>query len=358
MSFTPYMSKMANSLDTLGIKVEYVTWARKDLTGTDNGIDDPHCVELNLLMETQQSSNKVVLLFQYILWMLKLLTFFSFNGKNSKIICSRFETAFPIWILSKFVSLEFMYCDRDNLHSIYPWPNFIRKIIKYIETKVARDSKVHLIPGVSRDFTGFDNVRVIPNLPDRDTLEKSLQFSKENNLYALRSGYKNVVYINGWLKPTRGLVHIKDALFSNRCEDTLFLIAGGIDTNLLRRIEGRTNCIYLGQLSNVVALSYYYIADLVVALYDPRIEINKVAEPNKWWDCAVTNTMFVSNFGIDTLKEFGKYANFGCIDYGAESALTEFLINDFDSLGLKARDIKSIEPWDIQFNKVIQEFLK
>lgn len=357
MSFTPYMSKMANTLDILKIPVSFVTWNRLTLEGCS--IVDPENVSVIKLMSTQETSNKFVLFFQYVIWMFKVFMYFMFK-KDLKIICSRFENVFPIWCLSKFKKISYIYCDRDNLHSTYSWPLFIKFLLKKLETEIARGAKFHLIPGISRNFTGYNNIRVIPNLPDEKTLVESHSYFKSNRLSKLKSEYSKVVYINGWLKSTRGLLHVKNAILSDKCTDVLFIIAGGIDNDLSSIIKSRANCLYLGQVSNVIALSYYYISDVVVALYDPSIDINKVAEPNKWWDCALTKTPFVSNHGITTLSGFKKYGNFVCIDYDDEQSLCRLLENDFEMLASISKHPTTIDvqTWDKQFEVLILEFLR
>lgn len=357
MSFTPYMSKMANTLNSLKIPVSFVTWNR--LTSEKSSIYDPENVTVIKLMTTNDTSSKFVLIFQYIIWMIKVFMFFLFK-RDLQIICSRFENVFPVWCLSKFKKINYIYCDRDNLHSTYAWPVGIKYMLKKLEIQIARDAKFHLIPGISRDFTGFDNIKVIPNLPDEKTLLESYSYYKKNNLKDLESEYSKIVYINGWLKPNRGLSHVTNALLSENCTDILFIIAGGVDSSFLSIIKERPNCLYLGQVSNVVALSYYYVSDVVIALYDPSVEINKVAEPNKWWDCALTKTPFISNYGITTLDDFAGYGNFVCIDYNDKQSLCKFLENDFDTLNSISKHPTTIDvqTWNKQFEVLILEFLR
>lgn len=357
MSFTPYMSKMANTLHSLKIPITFVTWNR--VVAEDSLISDPENVSVIKLMNTKNTSNKLLLFFQYLFWMAKVFFFFLFK-KDLKIICSRFENVFPIWCLSKFKKINYIYCDRDNLHSTYAWPVGVKSALKKLETQIARDAKFHLIPGISRDFTGFDNVKVIPNLPDEKTLSEAYSYYQNNNYKDLKSKYSKVVYINGWLKPTRGLSHIKKALLNDRCNDILFIIAGGADDEFLSVINERSNCLYLGHVSNAVALSYYYVSDVVIALYDPSIDINKVAEPNKWWDCALTKVPFITNYGITTLSDFKGYGNFVCIDYDDEQSLFRFLENDFEMLNSIKKHPTSIDvqTWDKQFEILILEFIR
>ena len=67
MSFTPYMSKMANTLHSLKIPITFVTWNR--VVAEDSLISDPENVSVIKLMNTKNTSNKLLLFFQYLFWM-------------------------------------------------------------------------------------------------------------------------------------------------------------------------------------------------------------------------------------------------------------------------------------------------
>ena len=99
-----------------------------------------------------------------------------------------------------------------------------------------------------------------------------------------------------------------------------------------------------------------------MSLYDPSIEINTKAEPNKWWDCAVTGTPFITNFGIDTLKLFTDLVEYKEIDYTDDYSLETCLINyaekNISPPPVIANDAMTVELWDTQIVDIITDFYK
>lgn len=358
MSFTPYMAKLALTLEGMNLRAKFLTWQRLSDKTTAT---DPSCIDVEVLMfkgRSDTSSASLVML--YLLWMFKLF-FFILKSDDTHYICSRFENCFPIWLASKFRKLNYIYADRDALHSTYNWPKVIKWFIKWLESKISLAAKVHLIPGQSRDFTNGTNVKVVPNLPSTWILETAKDIYKSRG--RITEDGILTVYINGWLAPTRGRVHILNALSSAKLKNSVkFIIAGEMQEEHIKSFEKQINVRYLGRLSSEEALSYYYDADVVVSLYDPSIEINTKAEPNKWWDCAVTRTPFITNFGIDTLEQFTDLVEYELIDYtdvhSLETCLLYYAGKNREKNSIITKDDMSVELWDNQVLDIINDFYK
>lgn len=352
MSFTPYLAKLALVCESLNIDVDFVTWSRQSDSTTAK---DPSNIKVKILMNKEGGGSKVLLVLLYFLWMFKVFIYM-LRSEEVKVICSRFENSFPVYIASFFKKIDYIYADRDNLHSTYKWPFFLKKIIYFIEYKVARRAQYHLIPGVSRNFTKLSNVTIIPNIPSRDIFEKAkllhdIRVSKQGKLSS-----KLVVYITGWITETRGLEQIQAALTSSSLEKNIyFLIAGDVndDTKLLFG----NNVRYLGRISSEESLSYYFDSSIVISLYDPRVEINQNAEPNKWWDCVVTNTPFVTNYNINTASDFQGLTDVSYIDYFSEKSLVLFLQNYVANKGANKVQ-KSHKMWDELMAELLNKFYR
>lgn len=358
MSFTPYMAKLAMTLKHLNLDIDFVTWEREsDITTAV----DPDNVKVNVLMRKgNKESSRLMLLLFYFLWMFKLFFYVvSTNHDNKLFICSRFENCFPVWVASFFKKIEYIYADRDALHFTYKWPYLIKIIIKKVESLMAARAVVHLIPGESRDFTKLNNVVVVNNLPSSWVLNEAFLIHEKRNIIKKD---KVIVYINGWLVTTRGLEQILAAITSKELIDFYeFIIAGDVDNKLLDAIKKMNNVKYLGRLSNEEALSYYYDSDVVISLYDPAIEINRKAEPNKWWDCVATNTPFITNNNIDTVINFDGLVKYWVIDYNEQKSLLKFLFYNKNEIKQHDKCLANvnIELWDVKIsnliNKVINE---
>ncbi len=70
---------------------------------------------------------------------------------------------------------------------------------------------------------------------------------------------------------------------------------------MLARLPNVTD---LGTLPMDEALALNYAAHLSLTFYDPAIELNRIAEPNKWEDCIATQTPFIVNSEVTTARRF------------------------------------------------------
>lgn len=358
MSFTPYMAKLADVLYHSEVIVDFVTWSRDDDKTT--AIDPTNVTTIPIMEEGSKENSKLKLIYLYLKWMVRLFFYFIRN-KEKYFICSRFECCFPIFFLSFFKDIKYVYADRDSLHTTYKWPKPVKFILKFIETLMAKRSAVHLIPGESRRYTNYNNVIVIPNMPTSWALSKSVQiFNSRVNVFPKD---KVIVYVNGWVVDVRGRKHIINSLQNKKLLQIChFIFAGNFDLELVGIINSSANVTNLGRISSEESLSYYFDSDFVVTLYDPSLEINRKAEPNKWWDCVATNTKFIANEGIDTLKLFDEAIEYIKVDYSDENSLCDYLL----SLNNKIQSSKRVncsptfnsELWDHKFNLVLDNLLK
>lgn len=277
--------------------------------------------------------------------------------KNVQIIyCSRFEVVFSVFIASLVKDIKYVYLDRDAAHlSWRVWP-IIGKLIFYIESYIAKKAIVHVIPSEYRNYTKSPNVLLLPNFPSSHLLSDAYQCQTFNHLKILKqAGYK-LVYVNGWLVETRGLVFINDFVNKIRSTDNvLILIAADIESHLAYELCKNKYSIYLGRLSPAESLSIYQHVDVVLSFYDPDVSINKVAEPNKWYDCISMNKPFITNHGIKTIEGFTSTGLCKLIDYGDSVALYNLIISD--SFTPPVNKLKSIGDdnltWDSFYKNII-----
>jgi hypothetical protein len=356
MSFTPYMAKLAQTLVNLNVYVKFVTWTRAN---DSTSARDPDCIETFILYESN-TKNLFDLVLSYLKWMY-LVFYYVLKGNEKYYICSRFENAFPLYLASFFRDVKYIYADRDALHLTYKWPVILSSVVKFIETLVAKKAVVHLIPGHSRDYTKYANVAIVPNKPSSWAYKNafSIYESRKDNLFINID--KPIIYINGWVVKNRGLEHIVKALEENILSNRVnFIFAGDMPESIVSIIYANESCLFVGRVSNDVALSYYFDSDLVVTLYNPDIDINVLAEPNKWWDCTFTGTKFVTNFGLETVENFNGVCEYDMIDYSNVMSLHDY----FSQVKIKKMQTNNFTQyseehrfWDEEINLVIRGFL-
>tara|TARA_R110002020_G_scaffold276833_2_gene492137 strand:+ start:8193 stop:8627 length:435 start_codon:yes stop_codon:yes gene_type:complete len=76
--------------------------------------------------------------------------------------------------------------------------------------------------------------------------------------------------------------------------------AGAAETEEARSFISRDEVDYLGVISNEESIATCYRVTAMLTYYDPAVEINLIAEPNKWGDCLSTATPFICNQEILT----------------------------------------------------------
>jgi len=316
ISSFPYLFKLSSILKNLG-SLEYVHWDRTTKEQTPDYIDDVAYKKLLGFCP----SNKLTLLTGYILWFVSLLGYLLFKADPKRLyFVSRLDAAGAIYIASLFrKSFKYVYLDRDAYHMTYKLGIF-KGIVKKIESMVAKKSVLHFIPGKSRDFTNDKNVRVIENTPNREFFNEAKCNSKH-----LEKDPKFTIYVNGWLVETRGAELIYNLAKQLDINKFRIIVAGPLQCKAINSLIELPVVTYLGQLSNIESLSYYFISDVVLSFYDPKIEINRKAEPNKWFDCAFTNTPFIANYGIETAQPFLKTGLCHLIKYNDDASLLQLI---------------------------------
>jgi hypothetical protein len=83
----------------------------------------------------------------------------------------------------------------------------------------------------------------------------------------------------------------------------------------------------LGELTFEESLATYYRAHLAFTFYDPQIEINRIAEPNKWGDCVVTGTPFITNTEVQTARSYLENKQCLAVAYSDHEGLARLLSN-------------------------------
>ncbi|GAC29869.1 glycosyltransferase family 1 protein [Brumicola pallidula] len=351
----PYLYKLSNILTELG-SLEYVCWDRLE---KNENLGDLSDIEYKRILKFSPEG-KASLLFGYLAWFFKLLKFFIAHGDSRTIyFVSRLDAAAAIYLVKLFrPSLEYVYLDRDAYHMTYNLGIF-KGIVKWFEYKIAKTSLSHFIPGSSRNFTKLENVSVIENTPNRNFFEQAKLKSA-----CLRDDDRFTIYINGWLVKTRGANQILKAMEKLDVKKFRVLVAGPLQCDAISQLIKLEIVEYLGQLNNQDSLSYYFVSDVVLSFYDPSIEINRKAEPNKWFDCLFTETHFITNYGIETAERFANTGMCYQLDYGNSEQLVQLIYD----LNVRKNETKAIsyvnlikelnvDFWDEKVRKIVQDIL-
>ncbi|MNF42837.1 hypothetical protein D3C84_239050 [compost metagenome] len=347
----PYLNKLSKVLCGKGYIVEYVYWDR----GGEGGVKSCSGIKFTPLYKGF-SRVKLTLLLHYVCWSFLVLKYFLTSSTERKLFfLSRLDAAAPAFFVSFLKGVDYVYLDRDAAHMTYKL-GFLKPLFRLFETAIGKRALVHMIPGESRNFTGYKNVRIVENTPSSEEL------SAAQSLFLERGGrkdFRKTIYINGWLSEMRGMKFILDVVRRLSPEQFRVIIAGRpgcADADVLIKLP---NIEYLGVVSNDEALSYYKESDLVLSFYDPTYEINRKAEPNKWYDCVYFGVKFITNKGLDTAQFFYKKNICLLIEYGDSnelfSALMDFKHRPSVAQDFTAEGCENFFPWDSKVSSIIDE---
>lgn len=356
MKSQPYFAKLEKIIVSMGWPYVYTCWQRSN--APDFYSRESNNKNINLLY-TRGVEGSRGLIFHYFVWMILLfLHFFRQRGGNRLYIVSRFDAAFPLYVVSMIFPVRYVYLDRDALYLSHNWPDFVARILRSIEARIGMRAVAHIIPGRSRDFTHANNVCVVENSPHSEFIHAA----SSSRYYSARVSGALSVYVNGWLVESRGMDMIEKAArcLSEARAPVKFLVAGVLACDAAKRLASLDNVEYFGVLENVDALALYSRADVVLSFYDPSIQINQRAEPNKWLDCAVQKVPFITNNGVLTAE---KWLNAGVafsVDYDGSDELSDLLIRLYKNRGILKRAVSgyslvNIQAWDIAMSKALSK---
>ncbi|WP_391856586.1 glycosyltransferase family protein [Vibrio cidicii] len=345
-SLEPYLDKMSRALDNKNINYNMYLWSRHEYS---NGIKEH-------VIFSKRVHGFLDKLISYILWFFCIIKHATKNTKkNDYVFCSRFDVLFSMFFVSLLKKeLKIVYLDRDAAHLSWRLPKIILKIIKHVEIFLSKRCVYHVVPSKFRDYTNCENVFILPNAPSSEIVNKA---NGSKKFQSVRSQDKLNVYVNGWFVDTRGMQQIYQS--AKLLPNVKFIMAGRLESKFSHLMVDLDNVVYLGLLSTVESLEIYKYADVVVSLYDPSIDVNKFAEPNKWYDCLVMNVPFITNFGVITADEFVLDKLCYQINYEESGSLKNLLNGlslDKEDINRKIERIKKINllSWDDSFNSLIK----
>ncbi|MEQ1821052.1 MAG: glycosyltransferase [Fimbriimonadaceae bacterium] len=347
------IKKLIDVLRSADHEIEFWGWER----GIEKTPPDPD-LSIRTLHRGGGYGGKKMLL-HYPIWMLKVWWAVLTRSKGKPLYCLSFDTAFPAAMAG---AKRFLFDDADNFSKISNWPGLLRRLIERGERFAARRAKVHLLPSKARTVSIQPNDRFLPNMPTRDAVDKARQIATERRY---EPGDGLTVLVTGRMVGDRGVGQILGALR---------LVSPGGPSGIRLLVAGRTfspeaeelikepGVEYVGTVPNEEALALNYRASVVLTYYNPDIEINRVAEPNKWGDCIVTNTPFIVNSEVTTAKEFVDAGACFSVPYQDVQGLANLLLNLAENPGelneVKSRLATFAAPaWDDGMNKIVEEWL-
>ncbi len=348
-------SKIRSVLMETGRPLIHLAWKR-----SDDDQPNPAPVETQVILEGggYQSSGLAR-------WYMKYLAANKTALKNlpdgSCIYALGFFAAFPAALLARRRKFKVLFDHNDTFSKSYPLPGPLKALVEKMESFTVRRARIHLIPGENRWTQGDANRRVVPNVPTQDVAQAAKEIAEKGGF---AKGERFTLYVNGWLTPERGMGPLMKALALIPDAPINILLAGRIENDdpALAALLKQPNVEFLGNLDQPNALAHYGRAHATLTFYDPVVEINRYAEPNKWGDCILTQTTFIVNREVVTAKPFFDAGSCFAVPFHDDRALADLLqrLSDNPSEAIEAgQRLKQFggDPWEIQMQRVIQDWL-
>lgn len=188
---------------------------------------------------------------------------------------SGFQSAVPIWLLTRIFKKPYVYHIHDNVSASFKFSEKMKKRLDRWDCKLIRDAALVIVPGEDRIYPYAEPYRshilVVPNVyPEVGTAPP--ERSNDEPLTLL---------LHGSLQKVRGAKLILDA--TRDIKGIRLIVAGQLpEADVEDTLKAHPFADYRGFVDGERANALYGEADLVCMLYDPELEINRTARPMKY----------------------------------------------------------------------------
>lgn len=241
----------------------------------------------------------------------------------------------------------------DNFGARYNVPPFVKRILSGFEATLGKVADAVLIP----DATRLEMLKpwvpscalITPNTPPDPGYAEMPESPPIRILSA------------GWLMWTRGIRLLGELV--TRIPEVELIVAGSGTQDVIDYVKGLPRTVYHGYLTQRQALEIGKSCHIVTALYDPSIEINRYASPNKIFDALALGRPVLINKETLISQEVEKWGCGFLIKYGdidEIERLIHTLLRNHDLLqrkGSLARELYEKEfRWEYTKQKVMALF--
>lgn len=314
------ISKYVSCLTRMGHAVSYWGWDRTAQNPIDERLKECRFVFFG------GGFGKRTLLF-YPLWILKLFFCLLFDGrlKEREIIAVNFDAALPTCLACFIRRKRFTYEILDEFALSYKFPKILKSIIRVIDHWIIRRAK--LLIHVDRNRITYDKSAciVIENAPEDYWRGKERDYDSIGRTFA----------VTGSLSMGRGIGSI--CKFAEACPDISLLVVGRfVDEDAKRCVSALKNVICHEYIKQQELFGMMEKCCGVFSLYDPSIEINRLAASNKVYDAMMMGIPVITNKEVLNAEYIAKNGVGIVVDYNYDD--TWKVLSDKDYLS-RAKDI-------------------
>lgn len=316
------LNKFIKYFNKINIPVFFIGWKRSKKEDFKE-----ECNHSKYIFKGGGLRNKL-LVFYYPMWMLTVFIYFLLKKdlKKYNIISINFDTALPLYLVSKLRKFDFIYEIYDQFAISYKFPIWLKKILFNIDNKIMNKARL-IIHVDSNRVKGYENKTIIIENTPED------YYKGENRSY---ENMKHKFAVVGVLNTKRGLDSILN--FAKKNPHIEFIFAGriiGISTELVNLIFTLKNIQRFDFMPQNELFKLMEDCCGIFSLYNPNIEINLLAASNKVYDAMMLGIPVITNHEVINSK-FIKEKEIGLIvNYECDMSWNKLASDDFVNYAIK-----------------------
>lgn len=273
------LSKFLRYCEENKIKAEVWGWNRN----RDNVVNT-YNAEVKYLLQGGGYGGKVFLLYPVWMFILFLNLLFKKSFKNLTVFSINFDVALPVYLASRIRRFDFVYEIRDEISISYNFPSIIASLIEKIDHLLMRSAKLVIHVDKNRIRYNKCNYVVIENSPYDYYQGADLVQSKKENCFA----------VVGLLTKHRGLNEI--IKFASHNPHIKLIVAGkSQDGALMKKLKKLNNVECYDFMPQIELYDKIKHCRGIFSLYDPTLEINRLAASNKVYDAMMLGIPVITN---------------------------------------------------------------
>jgi glycosyltransferase involved in cell wall biosynthesis len=221
--------------------------------------------------------------------------------RTSFFYASGFQSAVPVWFLTRFLRRPYVYHIHDNISTSFKFDDKMRRRLDRMDLKLIRDAALVVVPGEDRIYPYAEpfraHIQVIPNVYPETAPPPPPR--------ALDTPF--TLLLHGSLQKVRGAKLVLDA--TRDIEGIRLIVAGQLpESDVEEALQAHPFAEYRGFLDGEQATALYAEADLVCMLYDPDLEINRTARPMKYGEALRAGRAVLMNDEVALSEEVRREA--------------------------------------------------
>jgi hypothetical protein len=272
------LQKFISFFRSISILVMFWGWDRMNE-------DNSNKEQIFYLLKRGGYNNKFLFLY-YPLWMIIVFfkTLFFKKIKNYNIICINFECGLPVYLASHFRKIDYIYEVYDEFALSHNFPAFFKKILIKLDHKIIDKAKYIIHVDENRVSYQLSKSVVVENTPFDYYKDKKKDYGKIKHSFAIIGNISN----------TRGIDQI--FLFARDNPHIDFILAGTFyDEKYKSVLLSLSNVRYYDRMPQNELFPLLEECCGIFSLYNPILEINRLAASNKVYDAMMLGIPVITN---------------------------------------------------------------